>query len=90
MKITWDPAKAESNFRKHKIRFSDAEAVLFDPMALTIEDETAQSEERFVSVGADALNRVVVVVYTYRGEDIRLISARRATRRERKSYEEGI
>jgi uncharacterized DUF497 family protein len=90
MKITCDPAKAESNFRKHKIRFSDAEAVLFDPMALTIEDETAESEERFVSVGANALSRVVVVVYTYRGEDIRLISARRATRRERKAYEEGI
>jgi uncharacterized DUF497 family protein len=90
MKITWDPAKVESNFREHKIRFSDAEAVLFDPMALTIEDETTEREERFVSVGADALNRVVVVVYTYRGEDIRLISARRATRRERKAYEEGI
>jgi uncharacterized DUF497 family protein len=90
MKITWDPAKAESNFRKHKIRFSDAEAVLFDPMALTIEDETAEVEQRFVSVGADALNRVVVVVYTYRGEDIRLICARRATRRERRAYEEGI
>jgi hypothetical protein len=90
MKITWDPAKAKSNFHKHKIRFADAEAVLFDPMALTIEDETAESEERFVSVGTDALNRVVVVVYTYRGKDIRLISARRATRRERKAYEEGI
>lgn len=90
MKITWDPAKAKSNFSKHKIRFSDAEDVLFDPMALTIEDKAAQSEERFVSVGADALNRVVVVVYTYRGDDIRLISARRATRRERKAYEEGI
>ena len=90
MKITWDPAKAESNFRKHKISFSDAEAVLFDPMALTVEDETSEGEDRFVSVGADALNRVVVVVYTYRGDDIRLISARRATRRERKAYEEGI
>lgn len=90
MKVTWYPVKAESNLRKHKIRFSDAEAVLFDPMALTIEDETAKSERRFVSVGADALNRVVVVVYTYRGDDIRLISARKATRRERKAYEEGI
>ena len=90
MEITWDPAKAESNFRKHKIRFSDAEAVFFDPMALTIEDEIAEGEQRFVSVGADALNRVVVVVYTYRGDDIPLISARRATHRERKAYEEGI
>jgi uncharacterized DUF497 family protein len=90
MKATWDSAKAESNFRKHKIRFSDAEAALFDPMALTIEDKSAESEQRFVSVGSDALNRVVVVVYTYRGADIRLISARRATRKERKTYEEGI
>ncbi|MBW1996780.1 MAG: BrnT family toxin [Deltaproteobacteria bacterium] len=90
MKITWDAAKADSNFRKHKIRFSDAEAVLFDPMALTIEDETEESEQRFLSVGADALNRVVVVVYTYREGGIRLISARRATQRERKAYEEGI
>ena len=90
IKTTWDPAKAESNFRKHKIRFSDAEAALFDPMALTIEDETTESEQRFVSVGADALNRVAVVVYTYRGDNIRLISARRATRRERRAYEEGI
>lgn len=90
MKVTWDPAKAKSNFLKHKIRFADAEAVLFDPLALTIEDNTAPNEQRFVSVGADALNRVVVVVHTYSGDDIRLISARRATRTERKAYEEGI
>jgi uncharacterized DUF497 family protein len=86
----WDPVKAESNFRKHKIRFPDAEAVLFDPMALTIEEERAEDEQRFVSIGADALNRVVVIVFTYRGDNIRLISARRATRRERRAYEEGI
>jgi len=90
MKITWDPAKAESNFRKHKIRFSDAEVALFDPMALTIEDENAEGEQRFVSVGSDALNRVVAIVYTYRGTDVRLISARRATRKERNAYEKGI
>ena len=90
MTIAWDPKKAESNFRKHKIRFSDAEAVLFDPMALTIEDKSAQGEQRFVSIGSDTLNRVVVVVYTYRGSDIRIISARRATRKEKKAYEKGI
>ena len=90
MKVTWDPAKAEANFTKHRIRFSDAEPALFDLMALTIEDETVQGEQRFVSIGSDALNRIVVVVYTYRGEDIRFISARRATRKERKAYEEGI
>lgn len=90
MKILWDPEKAELNYQNHKVRFSDAEFVLFDPMALTREDETAQEEQRFVTIGADALNRVLVLVYTYRGQDIRLISARRATKRERKSYEEGI
>ena len=90
MKVTWDPAKADSNLSKHKIHFSDAEAVLFDPLALTIEDESAEGERRFITVGADALNRIILIVYTYRKENIRLISARRATRRERKTYEEGI
>jgi len=90
MRILWDPEKAKLNFRKHKVRFSDAEFVLFDPMALTREDEGTYDEQRFVSIGRDATDRIVVVVYTYRGEDIRLISARRATPKERKSYEEGI
>lgn len=90
MKIIWDPKKAKSNLRKHKVGFSDAESVLFDPMALTREDKSAQGEQRFVSIGIDALNRVLVVVYTHIGDDIRLISTRRATPRERKSYEEGI
>ncbi len=90
MKVTWDPVKAETNFHKHKIMFSDAEAVLFDPMSLTLEDKSAEGEQRFVSIGTDALNRALVVVYTYRENDIRLISARRATRKERKTYEEGI
>ena len=90
MRITWDPNKAKHNFQKHKVRFSDAEAVLFDPMALTIEDKSSQGEQRFVSVGSDALNRILVVVYTYRGADIRLISAGKATPKERKAYEEGI
>jgi uncharacterized DUF497 family protein len=64
--------------------------VLFDPDALTVEDTTAAGEQRFVTVGTDSVGRVLVVVYSYRGEDIRLISARPATRKERKHYEEGI
>lgn len=90
MKIVWDPAKAKSNFEKHKIRFSDAESVFFDPMALTREDEGLHDELRFVAIGRDALDHVTIVVYTFRGEDIRLISARSATPHERKTYEEGI
>jgi uncharacterized DUF497 family protein len=90
MKVTWDPQKAETNLKKHRIRFSDAETVLFDPMALTIEDQDVEGERRFVSIGSDALGQVLVVVYTYREDAIRLISARRATPTERKYYEEGI
>ena len=90
MRIVWDPEKAKSNLLKHGVRFSDAESVLFDPRAMTREDEENDAEQRFISIGSDVLDRVVVVVYTYRGDAIRLISARRATPREKKSYEEGI
>lgn len=90
MKVIWNPEKAKTNFQKHKIRFSDTEPVFFDPMALTREDDDSEGEQRFVSIGLDALNRILVIVYTYRGADIQLISARRATSKERKQYEEGI
>jgi hypothetical protein len=90
MRVVWDPQKARSNYKKHGIRLSDAEMVLFDPNALTREDTEAQGEPRFVAVGTDSAGRILVVVYTYRGETMRLISARAATGRERKTYEEGI
>ncbi|HBG07946.1 MAG TPA: hypothetical protein DDY22_20925 [Geobacter sp.] len=87
MTISFDPQKAATNFRKHGIRFSDAEFVLFDQMALTREDSEAEGEERFISIGTDSTGRVLVVVYTYRGEEVRLISARLATAKERAYYE---
>jgi uncharacterized DUF497 family protein len=87
MKVVWDPKKARINLRRHRIRLSDAEPVLFDPLAYTREDEDAEGEQRFVSIGADAARRILVVVYTYRGDEIRLISARKATGFERRSYE---
>ena len=90
MEIKWDPQKAEANFRKHKIRFSDAESVLFDPMTLTVEDQIIDQEQRFLSVGSDAFGRILIIVYKYHGETIRLISARKATPKERKYYEKGI
>ncbi len=90
MDVTWNPAKAEANFRKHGIRFSDADTVLFDPIALTMEDDDAEGENRFVTIGQDAAGRVLVVIYTYRGEQIRLISARKATRKETQDYEKRI
>ena len=90
MRIRWDPQKAEANFRKHRIRFSDTETVLFDPMTLTIENQIIDQEQRFLSVGSDAVGRILVIVYTYHGDTIRLISARKATSKERKYYEKGI
>jgi hypothetical protein len=87
MKITFYPNKAVANCRKHGIRFSDAEPVLFDPMDLTREDKDADGEQRFVSIGVDAIGRVLVVVFMYHGEEIRLISTRSATVKEREYYE---
>lgn len=90
MDITWDPNKAEINFKKHGVRFSDAELVLFDPLAMTLEDHLIAGEKRFVTVGSDAVGRIITVVYTYRPDNIRLISARKATPTERNQYEKGI
>ena len=90
VEVVWDPEKAKINLNKHGIRFSDAEIVLSDPNGLTREDIRTKGEQRFVTVGMGAVGRVLVVVFAHRGEDIRLISARTATKSERKSYEEGI
>lgn len=59
----WDPAKAQANLRKHGVRFSDAEGVLLDPHAITVDDDS-ERERRHVSIGLDVIGRVVVVVYT--------------------------
>jgi uncharacterized protein len=90
MHVTWDPNKAEINFKKHGIRFSDADVVLYDPFAMTLEEHVVANEQRFVTVGADAVGRIIAVVYSYRADTIRLISARKATPKERKQYEKGI
>ena len=90
MEVEWDPNKAAINLQKHDVRFSDAESVLFDPNALSFEDMTAQGEPRFITIGMDHLWRLLVVVYTDRGNRVRLISARSATRSERQKYESGI
>lgn len=88
MVYQWDNNKAAANLRKHGIDFADAVLVFSDDLAITISDERS-NEERFVTIGIDALGRALVVVYTYRGTEIRLISARSATRQERQHYEEG-
>jgi uncharacterized protein len=72
----WDPKKAVSNLRKHEL-------------ALTVDDDDPE-ERRFVTIGMDALARLLVVVYTWRSDNIRIISARTAGPEERRQYEEGL
>ena len=88
MEFRWDPPKAVANLRKHGVDFADAGTVLHDEQAITIPDESSDQEDRFATLGMDALGRVLVVVYTWRGDRPRLISARTATPRERRQYEE--
>ena len=88
MNYEWDPRKAKSNIVDHRIRFPDAVSVFQDERALTIEDPYPD-EERYVTIGMDAFGRILVVVYTWRGENIRLISARKATKSERTQYAQG-
>jgi uncharacterized DUF497 family protein len=87
MEYVWDPDKAELNRRKHGVDFADAVLALEDEQALTIPDRSSDEEERFISIGADPSGSLLVVVYTWRGDRIQLISARRATSRERRHYE---
>jgi uncharacterized DUF497 family protein len=89
MAFEWDELKAEANFKKHSVRFPEAEPVLDDDFAITIsDDESDPAEPRFVSIETGAKNRVLVAVYCFRGANIRIISARLAEPDERKLYEE--
>jgi uncharacterized DUF497 family protein len=88
MKIVWDSDKAEANPISHDgVTFEEAEQVLFDPFALTKEDPDAQGEQRFVSLGMGGKQRILVLVYTYRDETIRIISAWKANKPQRSIYE---
>jgi uncharacterized DUF497 family protein len=82
----WDPRKAKTNRSKHNVAFADATGVFEDPRAVTI-DDPHPGEERYVTVGLDVLGRVVVVCWTPRDGEVRLISARPATKAERADYE---
>jgi uncharacterized DUF497 family protein len=86
MEIEFDPDKAAHNLKKHGVRFEEAASCLFDPLARVREDPDAEDEQRFVLLGMSGAGRLLVVVYALRGENIRLISARKPTKREEKSY----
>ena len=83
--LEWDPAKEQSNRQKHGLSFSEAVTALEDDYAITIED-VFKGERRFITAGMDEKGRVLIVVYTYRGDKIRIISARKATAEERSAY----
>lgn len=88
MDCEWDPAKARANLARHGIHFADAVSALEDVSALTLRDSDSEGEERWITLGVDGFGRLLVVVYTWRGEKVRLISARQASARERRPYEE--
>lgn len=84
----WDAQKAADNLRKHGVDFGDAVIALEDPLALTMLDPDSNGEPRFVSMGRDPKGRLLVTIFTPRGQFIRVISSRRATRGERRTYGE--
>jgi len=85
MSYQWNLDKANSNRIKHRINFADAVTVFEDDLAITIEDQR-YDEERFITIGIDAIGQILVVIYTWRQNEIRLISARKANRSERQQY----
>jgi uncharacterized DUF497 family protein len=89
MNFEWDPPKASANVKKHDVTFDEAATVFLDPMALSGPDpDHSLDESRYISFGMSSLGHLLAVSHTYRPGGIRLISARRVTRAERKLYEE--
>ena len=90
MEFDWGPTKATENLKKHRVSFHEAATVLQDPLSTSFPDEMhSEDETRFVTIGVSTRGRVLVVAHTERNDTIHIISARRATRRERAFYEQG-
>ncbi len=88
MRFEWDRKKAEENYQKHKVSFDEAVTVFYDPLAATFNDpDHSIGEERFLTIGYSSRQRLLVLSYTERQGTIRIISARRATGKERTSHE---
>jgi uncharacterized protein len=88
MKVKWDKTKAETNFRKHRVSFEEAESVFEDPLALTADDEShSHDEKRYITVGESKAGRLILVCHTIGEENVRIISARKPARSEIKAYE---
>ncbi|WP_133511139.1 BrnT family toxin [Candidatus Thiosymbion oneisti] len=91
MDFRWNPQKADINSKKHGVSFEEASTVFGDTLSTTYPDpEHSVQEERYVIIGLSSGNRILVISHAYRGETIRIISARQATKREQNFYEYGI
>ena len=90
MSVEFDPKKDAANIKKHGVSLSEGDGVLNDPLALTVEDDIAEGERRFVTIGMNTFGSMMVVVHTPRSGESRIISVRKADPRERRNYEKSI
>jgi len=89
MQFEWDPAKGAANLKKHRVSYHEAATVMADPLSTTFPDDVhSEDEVRFLTIGASTRGNILVVAHTERNDTIRIISARRATKREREFYEQ--
>ena len=89
MTFEWDPAKAASNLRKHAVGFPEAATIFLDPLALTVPDpDHSEVENRFITIGQSVRRRIIVVAHADHGDRVRIVSARKARRREIHAYSE--
>lgn len=86
----FDPKKNAANLKKHGVSLTDGDGVLNDPLAVTVEDDSAEGEQRFVTIGMNVFGTLMVVVHTPRGDESRIISVRKPDPKERKNYEKGV
>ena len=90
MKFEWDQQKADSNLKKHNVSFQEAASAFGDTFSITYPDpDHSVREQRFITVGMSGSGKVLIIAHTDRGDNIRIISARKAARKERRYYEEG-
>ncbi len=90
IKVVWSEKKNRQNIRKHKVDFNEAKSIFDDHLQISVNDPDHSFDEwRFVTIGMSEQNRLLIVAHTYRDDKIRLITARKPTRQERKNYEEG-
>ena len=90
MTSDFDPKKDVVNLKKHGVSLSEGDGVLNDPLAITVEDESAKDDQRFVTIGMNVFGSLTVVVHTSRGDAVQIISVRKADPKERRAYEKGV